>query len=136
LRIVDGRGNHWGWGSPIKLSDGSSSVSFNDRDSTGKGKELLLKNAEQTVFTFDIASRNKWTPFDSDGSAAPNDSTSQRFDFIQAIVIEPGFVTESSAAPNPDDSHKHDRHLFNSPESTNLEGFIKGALYISKISFD
>jgi hypothetical protein len=144
LRLVDGRGNHWAWGQPtVSRSNQSVKVSYSYKDSNNKPLHFLYNNSER--FFFNINSHNSWTIFDADGSAAPvapMDST-VGFDFIQAIVIEPGMVNvdENTGAlinsKNPNENQDgHHRQLLDSPPiSKNPDKFIEGVLYIKKISF-
>jgi hypothetical protein len=132
LRLVDGRGNHWVWGkSNRKLDDPTITYSFKD----SKGTELRLSNGEVKDFHFDIASRDKWAEFDSDGSMAPIDSKSKRFNFVQAVVIEPAIAVKDTIArisqeennEPSENKHRYERLLYDST--------YEGIFYIREILF-
>jgi hypothetical protein len=71
IRVINGWGQHWAYGSQVKYN------------------LLRLKEAEFTPFYVDLGDKKKWWWFNSDGNRyyAP---TEPQFDIIGPVVIEMG----------------------------------------------
>lgn len=133
VRMIDGRNNHWSWGKPF-ISGGIQSTEYSEVDS--KGDTLVLEKEGEKEFSFDISSRERWAVYKSDGGIAPVQSSSERFRFIQAIVIEPGLaypetVRQANKNENP---YQHNKRIGNSVRGKS-GNFIPGKLSVNKIYF-
>ncbi|RJX27512.1 MAG: hypothetical protein C4531_13635 [Desulfurivibrio sp.] len=133
VRVVDGRGNEWSWGS-TRVITGKMSVDYNDKDT--RGQRLILDSATYKDFFFDITSRAMWAPFLRHGGCAPFQDRNQRFNFIHAVVIEPGFSKLESKKQNEADKsnpYKDERGLYDSPNYNGRP--LEGILIVDRLFF-
>lgn len=133
VRVIDGRNNHWSWGKPF-ISSGIQSAKYSEVDS--KGNTLMLEEEGEREFSFDISSREHWAVFQSDGGIAPVQSSSERFRFIQAVVIEPGFAYSKQVEQENknDDPYQHNKKIGNSILGKDGK-YITGRLSLHKVYF-